>query len=94
MGVGALPFVAVMIGVLMGGFVIYKTNGRYVRIMKEKGRPIPEERLIPMMIGATALPAGLFMWAWTSSPNINPWPQIIAGAPVGMGENFVRRSRS
>lgn len=63
-----------------------KSNGRYVRIMKKEGRPIPEERLIPMMIGATSLPIGLFIWAWTSSPDISPWGQIIAGAPIGMGE--------
>ncbi|KAI9684258.1 MAG: hypothetical protein M1822_005731 [Bathelium mastoideum] len=85
-GLGSLPFIAVMCGVVCGALVIYYfTITRYARIVKENGRAAPEERLIPMMIGGGFLPIGLFWYAWTSSPKINPWPQIIAGAPIGMG---------
>lgn len=28
---------------------------------------------------------GLFWFAWTSFPSISPWPQILAGAPIGFG---------
>ncbi|KAK5119338.1 hypothetical protein LTR85_007694 [Meristemomyces frigidus] len=85
-GAGGLPFIAVMVGVMCGGCTNYFfVKTRYVRIMREKGRVPPEERLVPMMVGSVALPVGLFMFAWTSSPTITPWPQIIAGAPVGMG---------
>ncbi|KAK0862656.1 hypothetical protein LTS02_007031 [Friedmanniomyces endolithicus] len=86
LGQGGLPFIAVMGGVMMGGvinFVFIRT--RYVRILKQYGRVPPEERLVPMMAGSIALPVGLFWFAWTSHPSSSPIPQIISGAPVGMG---------
>ncbi|TKA83424.1 hypothetical protein B0A55_00368 [Friedmanniomyces simplex] len=86
LGFGGLPFIAVMGGVVMGGvvnFVFIRT--RYVRIMKQHGRVPPEERLVPMMVGSIALPVGLFWFAWTSHPSTSAIPQIISGAPVGMG---------
>ncbi|KAK1815328.1 hypothetical protein LTR12_010298 [Friedmanniomyces endolithicus] len=86
LGQGGLPFIAVMGGVMMGGlvnFVFIRT--RYMRIMKQYGRVPPEERLVPMMAGSIALPIGLFWFAWTSNPSSSPIPQIISGAPVGMG---------
>jgi hypothetical protein len=46
---------------------------------------IPEQRLPPMMIGSVILVVGLFWFAWTSSPSINPWPQIISGVFIGGG---------
>ena len=36
-----------------------------------------------MIAGAVALPIGLFWFGWTSFPSISPWPQIIAGVPIG-----------
>lgn len=38
-----------------------------------------------MIVGACLLPLGLFWFAWTSSPTLNPWPQIVAGVPIGAG---------
>ena len=47
MGVGALPFLGITIGVVCGVcVVVYSTNTRYRRKMEENGgRPVPEERL-------------------------------------------------
>ena len=49
------------------------------------GKPVPEERLVPMIIGAFLLPVGLFWFAWTSSPHISWVPQVLAGIPIGTG---------
>ncbi|KAB8273757.1 major facilitator superfamily domain-containing protein [Aspergillus minisclerotigenes] len=49
------------------------------------GNVAPEERLVPMMVGAIVLPPGLFWFAWTSSPHITWVPQVLAGIPIGMG---------
>ena len=68
----------------MINFVFVKV--RYTRILREKGSVPPEERLVPMMVGSVMLPVGLFVSAWTSSPEIVPWPQIMAGVPAGAGE--------
>jgi MFS transporter, DHA1 family, multidrug resistance protein len=85
-GLASLPFLGLLIGVLLGAFgFAYNTRTRFVRKCKEAGRLIPEERLVPMMVGAVLLPAGLFWFGWTSNPHINWAPQAIAGIPIGCG---------
>jgi len=87
-GVGALPFISIMIGIILGSFAIaIVTKTRFARKLKKHGRVIPEERLPPMIAGAFILPIGLFWFAWTSNPNISWVPQVIAGIPTGMGKS-------
>jgi len=63
-GVGALPFLGITIGVLIGGTIIaIVTKTRFARKLKENGKVIPEERLPPMIVGAALLPCGLFWFA-------------------------------
>lgn len=50
------------------------------------GKPVPEERLVPMMIGGFLLPVGMFWFAWTSNPNISWVPQVISGGFIGAGK--------
>ena len=90
-GVGALPFLGITLGVLCGvTIIVYSSNHRFKRKMMENGgKPIPEERLIPMMIGAFLLPIGLFWFAWTSNPHIHWAPQVIAGIPIGCGIQMI-----
>lgn len=45
----------------------------------------PEDRLYPAIWGGILLPIGIFWFAWTSFDTINPWPQILAGIPIGAG---------
>ena len=42
-----------------------------------------------MIVGACLLAIGLFWFALTSSPAMNPWPQILAGVPIGIGVQVV-----
>lgn len=86
-GVGALPFLSITIGVVIGvGVIVWSSNGRFKRKMiANGGKPIPEERLPAMILGAVLLPIGLFWFAWTSSPNISWVPQVLAGIPIGAG---------
>jgi DHA1 family multidrug resistance protein-like MFS transporter len=85
-GVGALPFLGIMVGVLCGGLTItIITKTRFARKMEKHGRVIPEERLPPMILGSIILPIGLFWFAWTSSPHITWVPQVLAGVPIGWG---------
>ncbi|KAB8772384.1 hypothetical protein FH972_026673 [Carpinus fangiana] len=85
-GVASLPFISIVIGVGVGALIIVLTTKyRFAPRMKAAGKVIPEERLVPMIIGGFLLPIGLFWFAWTSSPHITPWPQIIAGVPIGAG---------
>ena len=85
-GVGALPFISILIGVILAAITItIVTKTRFARKFKKHGRIIPEERLPPMILGAFILPIGLFWFAWTSSPEITWVPQVIAGIPIGWG---------
>jgi MFS family permease len=85
-GVGALPFIGILIGVLLGaGTITIVTKIRFARKLKKHGKVIPEERLPPMILGAFLLPAGLFWFAWTSSPHITWVPQVISGIFIGWG---------
>ena len=87
LGVGALPFIGILIGVVIGaGIITYNSQTRFKRVLEANGgRPVPEERLIPMILGAGLLPIGLFWFAWTSNPHISWVPQVIAGVPIGTG---------
>ena len=86
-GVGSLPFLGITIGVVIGVAIItYTSNTRFKRKMEANGgKPIPEERLVPMIVGAFLLPIGLFWFAWTSNPHVSWVPQVLAGIPTGAG---------
>lgn len=85
-GVAALPFIGILIGVIIGSaMIIVITRTRFARKMKEHGNVVPEERLVPMMIASILLPIGLFWFGWTSKPPISWVPQVIAGVPIGIG---------
>ncbi|KAI0838800.1 MFS general substrate transporter [Hypoxylon sp. FL0890] len=90
-GIGALPFLGLTVGVIGGNLTIgIITVRRFKKKYLEGGNKVaPEERLIPMMIGAAILPIGLFWFAWTSDPNITWVPQVVAGALIGMGIQLV-----
>ncbi|KAK6437531.1 hypothetical protein LTR95_006273 [Oleoguttula sp. CCFEE 5521] len=84
--IASLPFAAVAMGVAVAGLINFAfTKLRFARIMQHSGRLPPEERLLPMAVGAVALPVGLFWFAWTSSPDLMPVPQIMSGLPAGTG---------
>ncbi|KAH7121284.1 major facilitator superfamily domain-containing protein [Dendryphion nanum] len=86
LGISTLPFAAFIIGILLGAALIaYSTATNFTRAYNLHGKSIPEERLPPMIVGAIALPIGLFWFAWTSSPHISWVPQVLATALIGLG---------
>ncbi|CAI4213267.1 unnamed protein product [Parascedosporium putredinis] len=78
-GMNGLAFLGLMVGLILG--VVYNMidNSRYTRLLAETGRPPPEARLLPMMVGSIVLPVGLFWFAWTNSPSIH-WMSSIAAS--------------
>ncbi|KAI0409863.1 MFS general substrate transporter [Xylaria palmicola] len=86
-GISALPFLGLLVGVFLGaGGVIWHTKYRFaITMQKNGGKVIPEQRLPTMIFGGFIVPAGLFIFAWTSRPSI-PWPgQVIGSIPTGAG---------
>ena len=80
-----LPFLAITAGVILASVLNSVHTLTTYRRRISKNDAAPESRLPPMILGALVLPPGLFLWGWTSSPQITPWPQIMAGFPLGLG---------
>lgn len=86
-GIGGLAFLGVMVGMLLAvGYSIWD-NKRYVRAVQAEpsGFAPPEARLPPTLIGAVAMPIGLFWFAWTNYPSIHWISSIAAGGLFGFG---------
>jgi MFS family permease len=85
-GVGALPFLGIMIGMLAAVVYSLWDNKRYIKAQdKHGGFAPPEARLPPCMIASICIPVGLFWFAWTNSPSVHWIVSIIASAPFGFG---------
>lgn len=67
-----LSFLGMMIGQILGCAYSILDDSRYKKVADRTayGRPPPEARLIPAMVGAVTLPVGLFWFAWTNFPHI------------------------
>lgn len=87
LGISGLPYIGMLIGVFMGAaVVVIHTRTRFAAVTRaNKGVVIPEQRLPLMIVGGCILPIGLFIFAWTSSPDIHWIGMVIGSAPVGMG---------
>jgi len=86
-GVSSLPFIAVFVGAFAGACIVWSFVPRYNRKMHEqKAVAVPEERMIPMMIGAIIFPVGIFWFGWTDVDYVSSvWPSIIALVFIGCG---------
>lgn len=83
-GFGGLAFLGMAIGIIIGlGYAIYDNNGRYMSI--EPSKRTAESRLPPAIVGAVALPIGMFAFAWTNYPSIHWAVSIVLSAPFGFG---------
>ncbi|KAL4779636.1 major facilitator superfamily domain-containing protein [Aspergillus varians] len=85
-GIGALPFLGIMVGMLMAVAYSIWDNNRYIRSQeKHGGFAPPEARLPPCMVASIAIPVGLFWFAWTNYPTVHWMACIAAGVPFGFG---------
>ncbi|RAK95783.1 MFS transporter [Aspergillus ibericus CBS 121593] len=84
--VGALPFLAYLVGILFGACINLLNQKFYIARFKANNNfPVPEARLPPMMLGSVFFAAGLFIFGWTSPPHL-PWIAPIIGAVcIGFG---------
>ena len=64
-GVGQLPYISMLLGTLVGGLIVIWGERRYNQVMDENdGKPVPEERLPPMMLGSVTFTIGMFWLGW------------------------------
>lgn len=85
--VATLPYIGLIIGVLIGCAIVIAFEPRYNRKLKANNNlPVPEQRLLPMMIGAVLFPIGLFWFAWTGNYPSVPWyVPTLSGLLTGAG---------
>jgi hypothetical protein len=67
--VSTLPFLALFVGVLAAMGINLANQPRYIRLVNENGgKPVPEGRLLPMVVGGVLFAVGLFWFGWTADP--------------------------
>ncbi|KAI1622248.1 major facilitator superfamily domain-containing protein [Exophiala viscosa] len=84
-GIGGLAFLGIAVGFLLGVvYSIYDNDRRYMKLFLSQ-KATAEARLPPAIVGAIALPVGMFAFAWTNYPSIHWSVGIILTAPFGAG---------
>jgi len=93
-GSTGLMFIPLALGVLMSAALSPLINKHYLSLCKRapNGKPAAEARLIPMMFSCWLIPVGLFIFAWTSYPELSYWGPMMGGWPVGFGFIFLYNS--
>ncbi|ODA77820.1 hypothetical protein RJ55_06422 [Drechmeria coniospora] len=92
-GQTGLMFIPVAVGVICSALCSPLVNKHYVTLVRRHdGRPPAEVRLIPMMASCWFIPVGLFIFAWTSYPELSWAGPAIGGFPVGFGFIFLYNS--
>ncbi|KAF3761845.1 MFS general substrate transporter [Cryphonectria parasitica EP155] len=86
-GISGLPFLAVLLGVVLGVCYILSHLGSYRRKLAEnKNVPVPEWRLRPTLLGGPVFAVGIFWFGWTGFTAKIHWAvPTIAGVFIGFG---------
>ncbi|KAK2786007.1 hypothetical protein FQN52_008003 [Onygenales sp. PD_12] len=83
---GSLPFLAILIGLIPGGAIIYYNQRHYNKLFAGNDhKSAPEARLPPMMVASVILAAGLFLSGWTASPKFHWIAPVIGVFMMGFG---------
>lgn len=86
-GKSGLAFLGILVGILIAEAYTFPIFIRYKKksIAAAPGLLPPEARLPDSFLGAIALPAGLFWFAWTSALPTHWMAPVAAGVPFGFG---------
>ncbi|PWN40607.1 MFS general substrate transporter [Ceraceosorus guamensis] len=87
-----LSFLPLAVGMVLSFPVVAHYNKRYLRARQAAGKPVPEARLSMTCLSAPCFAIGLFMFGWTSTPNIHWIVPMIAEIPLGLGLIFAFNS--
>ncbi|KAJ4982688.1 major facilitator superfamily transporter [Stagonosporopsis vannaccii] len=84
---GGLAFIGLAVGMVCSVIYSIFENQRYSNLLGSEcsGRAQPEARLPPGIVGAVAIPVGLFWFAWTNDTGKHWLISIAAGIPLGFG---------
>ncbi|KAK2603424.1 hypothetical protein QQS21_004374 [Conoideocrella luteorostrata] len=80
--VSALPFLGLFVGATCAIPINIANQPQYLKaVVKNGGKPVPEARLVPMLLGGVCFSVGLFWFGWTAAPEYSfALPVIASGA--------------
>lgn len=86
-GSTGLMFIPLALGVTLSATVSPLINKHYLSVCAQypNGNPPAEVRLVPMMYSCWLIPTGVFIFAWTSYPELSYWGPMMGGFAVGLG---------
>ena len=88
--VSTLPFLGLFVGVLFAVLINLANQPRYMRIVDQNGgKPVPEARLPPMLVGGSLFAIGLFWFGWTAAPQYSWVLPTVAAGFIGAGFNVI-----
>ena len=93
-GSTGLMFIPLAFAVVLSAALSPLVNKHYISLCRKapNGKPPAEARLIPMMWSCWLVPIGLFIFAWSSYPQLSYWGPMMGGFPVGFGFIFLYNS--
>lgn len=85
-GVAGLPFFGMVAGLLcVSSWIVFSAPAYGRKLEKNGGRPVPEWRLPPVIVGGALFAAGLFWFGWSSRPNVHWIVPTLSGLFTGFG---------
>ncbi|KAJ5782326.1 hypothetical protein N7457_004100 [Penicillium paradoxum] len=87
LGVGALPFIGLIIGeFLAGAYTMYDQKAYLKKLAANNNIPVPEWRLPPAILGGLCFCVGLFWYGWTGwTKSIHWMAPTASGVVTGFG---------
>lgn len=79
-GSTGLMFIPLALGVVLSAALSPLVNKHYLMLVARapNNKPAAEARLIPMMFSCWCIPIGLFIFAWTSYPDMSYWGPMVS----------------
>ncbi|KAM3431447.1 hypothetical protein NHJ13734_007301 [Beauveria thailandica] len=88
--VSTLPFLAIIVGVVCAILINLANQPIYIKAMKKNnGKPVPEARLPPIVIGSILFTTGIFWFGWTADLRYHWVLPTVAAGLIGAGFNIV-----
>lgn len=84
-GLSGLAFLGLGVGMMLGLVAFGMVSDKLVKKLSVNGVTKPEYRLPPMIPAAMIIPAGFFLYGWTTEYRVHWMAPIIGTALVGIG---------
>lgn len=89
-GEAGLAYLGLGVGFCVGQFTVAPFSDWYIKRQKvSRGSSLPEDRLPPLLLGASFVPVGLFWYGWSAEAHTHWIVPIVGTGFVGIGILYV-----